>query len=43
MELNVLGRRADAAAALRRALALNPYDSNSSDELGAALAPPAAP
>ena len=43
MELNVLGRRAEAAAAFRRALALNPYDTNSSDELAAALAPPATP
>jgi tetratricopeptide (TPR) repeat protein len=43
MELNVLGRRTQAAAAFRRALALNPHDTNSSDELAAALAPPATP
>ncbi len=43
MQLNVLGRRAAAAAAFRQALALNPYDSNSSAELAVALAPPAAP
>ena len=43
MELNVLGRRTEAAAAFRRALTLNPHDTNSSDELAAALAPPATP
>jgi tetratricopeptide (TPR) repeat protein len=43
MQLNVLGQRSAAAAALRRALALNPYDGNSSADLSAALAPPATP
>ena len=43
MQLDVLGQRSQAAASLRRALALNPYDYDSSDELSAALAPVAAP
>ncbi len=43
MQLNVLGRRAEAAASFRRALSLNPYDDNSSYELGVARAPAATP
>ena len=43
MQLNVLGLRRQAAASFRRALALNPYDDNSSYELSAALAPAATP
>ena len=43
MQLDVLGQRAQAAASLRRALALNPYDEDSRSELEAALAPVAAP
>jgi O-antigen ligase len=43
MQLNVLGQRAQAAASLRRAVALNPHDPDSLDELQAALAPTAAP
>ncbi|HUK77241.1 MAG TPA: O-antigen ligase family protein [Thermoleophilia bacterium] len=43
LQLDVLGQRAQAAASLRRAVALNPHDRNSLDELQAALAPAAAP
>ena len=43
MQLDVLGQRAQAAASLRRALALNPFDADSSAELNAALAPVATP
>jgi len=43
MQLDVLGQRDQAALSLRRALALNPHDPNSLDELQAALAPTAAP
>jgi tetratricopeptide (TPR) repeat protein len=43
MQLNVLGLRTAAAASLRHALALNPYDDNSSADLSAALAAPATP
>ena len=43
MQLDVLGQRAQAAASLRRALALNPFDADSSAELHAALAPVATP
>ena len=43
MQLNVLGLRRQAAASFRRALSLNPYDENSSYELGAASAPAATP
>ena len=43
MQLDVFGQRTQAAASLRRALALNPFDAGSSDELNAALAPAATP
>jgi O-Antigen ligase len=43
MQLDVLGQRGPAAVSLRRALALNPYDTGSSDELSVALAPAATP
>ena len=46
MQLNVLGAARQAAASFRRALSLNPYDDNSSDELQARSLrrpPPSAP
>ena len=43
MQLTVLGQRAQAAASLQRALALNPHDSLSAAELAVARAPQATP
>jgi hypothetical protein len=43
MQLDVFGQRAPAAASLRRALALDPFDEGSRSALDTALAPAASP